>query len=265
MLATAIVAPAGHAVEFPQHPVSGSFTVTSFNLVFFTDPGCEFGILLDWSITGDIAPFGPSTITMHTCQHLTGNDEIDTSFTLRGRGFARGNDPSLPRHAASTAGRRATPLRARNRERDQSLHGHDRLRSARCRPVPLTERNPAGNRIGHGQRPGGTHRQERLQEQRLASRRRRQRSSIQQPGPLHRVCASQVTGDVQAAGASPPPQEALLLGVEVSTEPGQLPTSNGRPRSCSCANNTATLAETRHERHREACWRYGATPHTTQQ
>ena len=106
MLATAIVAPAGHTLEFPQHPVSGSFTVTSFNLVFFTDPGCEFGILLDWSITGDIAPFGPSTITMHTCQHLTGNNEIDTSFTLpRGRGFPRGNDPSLPRHAASTAGR----------------------------------------------------------------------------------------------------------------------------------------------------------------
>jgi hypothetical protein len=93
LIATAVPA---SSVTYPQHAVSGSFTVTSFNLNFYTDPNCFDGILLDMGMAGDISPFGPSTIAVHTCDLRPSSGPYVSSFTLTAaNGTLTGTVPTL--------------------------------------------------------------------------------------------------------------------------------------------------------------------------
>jgi hypothetical protein len=70
------------ALAVTEHPVSGSFTVDTVKLVFFTDPSCPSGELFEMTGTGDITPFGAASLSLHICDLRRAGGALQSSFTL---------------------------------------------------------------------------------------------------------------------------------------------------------------------------------------
>jgi hypothetical protein len=72
--------PAG-AQTVDQVPVSGT-AAGAATLVFYSDPGCFHGILLDMTMIADVAPFGPGSLVLHTCDLRPTGGVLESSFTI---------------------------------------------------------------------------------------------------------------------------------------------------------------------------------------
>lgn len=80
--------PAGATSSQPSQsttvPVSGSITDGTARIVIITDPTCANGELFDLTGTGDIAPFGASSLVLHVCDRRRAGGLLESSFTLTG-------------------------------------------------------------------------------------------------------------------------------------------------------------------------------------
>jgi hypothetical protein len=92
-LVTAGAVRPGGAQVVEAQPVSGPMAGVA-TLVFYSDPGCVSGVLLDMTMIADIAPFGPGSLVLHTCDLRPAGGVLESSFTITSAdGTATGTVP----------------------------------------------------------------------------------------------------------------------------------------------------------------------------